>query len=228
MRMRLVHGFTQTSRSWGRVEALLPHDWDVQAFDVPDGLDFVATAHALGARAGNGSWVGYSMGARLGLRLALDRPELVDRLALISGTPGMRSATERSTRRADDERLAQQVERTGVAAFIDRWLDQRLFEALSRDAAMVDDRVRGNSVQRITHQLRVLGQGAHEPMWDQLSSLEMPVLVVSGAYDRTYTEVAEAMVAAIGANAHHEVVDRAGHAAHLERPETVAQLLASW
>lgn len=228
MRMRLVHGFTQTARSWGRVESMLPRDWDVQAIEVPDALDFAATAGAVGMRGGVGTWVGYSMGARLSLRLALDRPDLVDRLALLSGTPGTRTAGERETRRAEDERLAQEAERVGVPAFIDRWLDQRLFEALPRDAAMVDDRVLGNTVQRIAHQLRALGQGAQEPLWGRLAGLEMPVLILSGAYDRKYSEVAEQMVAAIGANARHEVVARAGHAAHLERPDEVAQLLASW
>ncbi len=228
MRMRLVHGFTQTPRSWDRVEARLRRDWDVQALDVPDGLDFVATADTLGVRGGTATWVGYSMGARLCLRLALDRPQVVDRLALVSGSPGIESATERRTRRAADDRLAADVERDGVAVFLERWLDQRLFETLPREAAMVDDRRLGNTVNRLAHQLRALGQAAQDPLWDRLSRLEMPVLVVSGAYDRKYTEIAERMVEAIGSNARGEVVARAGHAVHLERPEELAQLLATW
>ena len=43
MRVRLVHGFTLTPQTWNPVEARLPPDWDVQALEVPDGLDFVAT-----------------------------------------------------------------------------------------------------------------------------------------------------------------------------------------
>lgn len=228
MRIRLVHGFTQTARAWGRVEARLPGDWDIQALEVPDGLDFATTADALGVRGSTGTWVGYSMGARLCLRLALDRPTNVDRLALVSGSPGIASPAERRTRLAEDERLAQDVERSGVAAFVERWLDQRMFETLPRDAAMLDDRRLGNTIGRLAHQLRVLGQAAQEPLWDRLPKLEMPVLVVSGAYDRKYTEIAERMVAAIGDNARHELVAKAGHAVHLERPDELAQLLASW
>ncbi|HEY8217014.1 MAG TPA: hypothetical protein VIH82_07765 [Acidimicrobiia bacterium] len=72
MRLRMVPGFSLTARSWDPLEKALPVDWDVQALDVPDGLDFVGTADALAHRGGAGTWVGYSMGARLALRLALE------------------------------------------------------------------------------------------------------------------------------------------------------------
>ena len=228
MRLRLVHGFTQTTRSWEPLEARLPHDWDVQAIDVPDGLDFVSTAGTLGVRGAEGTWVGYSMGGRLCIRLALDRPDLVERLVLLSASPGIASDGEREARLAADQRLVEELERDGVEVFMDRWLSQRLFETLPREAAMIDDRVRRNTVHRLAHQLRALGQGAHEPMWDRLGQLNMPVLLVSGQWDRAYTEIAEKMSAAIGANAKAVAVEKAGHALHLERPAEVAELLTSW
>jgi 2-succinyl-6-hydroxy-2,4-cyclohexadiene-1-carboxylate synthase len=227
MRLRLVPGFTLTSRAWEKVEARLPRDWDVQAFDVPDGLDFVATAEALGLRGGTGTWIGYSMGGRLCLRLALDRGELVERLVLVSASPGIRSAGEREGRRASDERLVHDLERDGVEKFIDQWLSQRLFETLPRELAMVDDR-RRHTVHALAHQLRALGPAAHEPMWDQLGSLEMPVLVVAGQWDRAYTELAEKTVASIGENATMAIVEKAGHAVLLERPDELAQVVTSW
>ncbi len=228
MRVRLVHGFTQTIRSWEPMEASLPRDWDVQALEVPDGLDFVATAGTLGVRGGTGAWVGYSMGGRLCVRLALDRADLVERLVLLSASPGIASPAEREARLANDERRVRELERDGVEIFVDRWLSQRLFETLPRDAAMVDDRVRRNTVHRLAHQLRALGQAAQEPLWDRLGELEMPVLIVSGQWDRAYTEIAERMGAAIGANARVVTVEKAGHALHLERPTEVAELLTSW
>jgi len=229
VRIRLIHGFTQTAESWNPVEARLPRDWDVQALEIPDGLDFVATTEALGQRGGGaGTWVGYSMGARLCLRLALDRPEIVQRLVLVSGTAGIRSAADRRTRRASDEQLAADAERDGVAAFLERWLDQRLFETLPRDVAMLEERRRGNSVHRLVHQLRALGQGTQEPMWDQLGDLAMPVLLVSGQWDRTYGEIAEQMTAAIGENATHVTVPKSGHSVNLERPDDLAHVLTTW
>ena len=228
MRLRLVHGFSQTIRSWEPVEARLPRDWDVQPLEIPDGLDFVATAGALGLRGGEGTWVGYSMGGRLSLRLAIDRPELVERLVLLSASPGITSPADREARLAIDETRVHELERDGVEIFLERWLSQRMFETLPREASMIDERQRRNTVHGLAHQLRALGQAAHEPMWDRLSELEMPVLVVSGQWDRAYTEIAEQIGAAIGANAHVTTIEKAGHALHLERPDEVAHVLTSW
>ncbi|MSO79098.1 MAG: alpha/beta fold hydrolase [Acidimicrobiia bacterium] len=228
VRLRLVHGFTQTIRAWETVEARLPRDWDVQPLDIPDGLDFVATAATLGLRGGEGTWVGYSMGGRLCLRLALDRPELVERLVLLSASPGIAAPADREARLAVDEGRVRDLERDGVEKFLEHWLSQRMFETLPREAAMIDERQRRNTVHGLAHQLRGLGQAAHEPMWGRLSELEMPVLVVSGQWDRAYTEIAEQIGAAIGTNAKVVTVEKAGHALHLERPDEVAQLLVSW
>jgi 2-succinyl-6-hydroxy-2,4-cyclohexadiene-1-carboxylate synthase len=224
----MVPGFSLTTRSWEPVEKVLPRDWDVQIFDVPDGLDFVGTADTLAHRGGAGTWVGYSMGARLVLQLALDRPGIVERLALLSGTAGFASPAERRARREQDEQLARDAERDGVPLFLERWLDQRLFETLPRNKAQLDIRVRAYTAGRLAHQLRALGQGEQEPLWDRLGTLDMPVLVMCGQWDRRYTELANRMVAAIGENAQLVVVPKAGHALHLERPDVVAHELIAW
>jgi 2-succinyl-6-hydroxy-2,4-cyclohexadiene-1-carboxylate synthase len=228
VRLRLVHGFSLTARSWEPVERLLPHEWDAQSLEVPDGLDFVGTADALGHRGGAGIWVGYSMGARLCLQLALDRPQLVESLVLLSGTAGVTGTLERNRRQEQDERLANDVQTMGVGTFLDRWLDQRLFETLPRDAAQLEIRTRGNTVARLQHQLRELGQGTQAPLWDRLGSLEMPVLVLCGQWDRTYSDLASRMASAIGDNATLTVIAKAGHALHLERPQEVAHEVTTW
>ena len=228
MRLRLVPGFTLTARSWEPIERALPVEWDVQTVEVPDGFDFAATADALAHRGGRAVWVGYSMGGRLCLRLALDNPTLVDALILVSGSPGIRDAGPREARLADDERRAQELERDGLDAFLERWLDQRLFETLPREKAMLEDRRRRNDVPRVAHQLRALGQGVQEPLWDRLGELSVPVLLLVGGYDRAYGDVAQRMAAAIGPLAAVEVVPQAGHAAHLEQPDEVAHRIAAW
>jgi 2-succinyl-6-hydroxy-2,4-cyclohexadiene-1-carboxylate synthase len=225
VRVILVHGFTQSADSWQPVIDALPRDWDPVAIEVPEGLDFLSTASGIGARAGAGTYVGYSMGGRLCLALALERPDLVPALVLVSASPGIADERERATRQAADERLALDVERDGVDAFLDRWLDQPLFASLPRDVARVDERRRNNTVDRITHQLRALGQGAQPSLWDRLSRLTMPVTLVTGAYDRKYTELATRMAASIGEHARTVVIPRAGHALHLEQPDALAAVL---
>ena len=181
--MILVHGFTQSADSWDPVIDALP-DAEALAIEVPEGLDFLSTASGIGARGGPATYVGYSMGGRLCLALAVERPDLVQNLVLVSASPGIADARERDDRRAADERLALDVERDGVDAFLERWIDQPLFASLPRDVARIDERRRNNTVDRITHQLRALGQGVQPSLWDQLPQLTMPVTLVTGAYDR--------------------------------------------
>lgn len=226
MRTILVHGFTQTSDSWDPVVDALPAGVDALAVEVPEALDFETTAAVIGARGGPARYVGYSMGGRLCLALAIERPDLVQSLVLVSASPGIADAREREQRRAADEQLALDVERDGLDAFLERWLAQPLFESLPRDAAGIEARRRGSSVERVTHQLRALGQGAQPSFWDRLGELAMPVLLVTGAYDRKYRDLADRMAAAIGANARTVTVPDAGHALHLEQPAALAALLA--
>jgi 2-succinyl-6-hydroxy-2,4-cyclohexadiene-1-carboxylate synthase len=219
-----VPGFTQTAASWAPVIERLRQVPDPVAVDVPSGLDFASTAHAIGD-AGPAAYVGYSMGGRLCLRLALDRPEVVGRLVLVSASPGIADARERAARRAADEELAVAIERGGIETFLEQWLAQPMFSTLPRDAAALDDRKRGHTVESLTHALRALGQGAQEPLWARLSDLTMPVLLVAGNRDEKYVAIARAMADAIDRNASVRLCTGVGHAAHLEDPNAVAAIL---
>src|SRR3954447_23500198 len=87
----LLHGFTQTGASWagvlralaGRYRALTP---DLGAGPWEAELDRLEAL--LDAGGGAAVVVGYSMGGRLALALALRRPERVGRLVLVSASPG--------------------------------------------------------------------------------------------------------------------------------------------
>ena len=180
MTRALVHGFSQTESSWDFLAGP-----DATALRVPDGHGFVDTAALLGEAGGRATYVGYSMGGRLCLQLALDRPELVERLVLISASPGIADDAERAARAASDEELAQQVERDGVDVFLEHWLAQPLFSTVPFERSGFDDRRAGNTVERLTHQLRVLGQGTQPNNWPRLGELQMPVWLVAGNSTRS-------------------------------------------
>jgi 2-succinyl-6-hydroxy-2,4-cyclohexadiene-1-carboxylate synthase len=221
----LVPGFTQTAASWDPVRSHLGPGVDVLAIDVPTGRGFPQTAAAIGELGGPAIYAGYSMGGRLCLRLALDRPDLVRGLVLISGSPGIADDAERATRREADERLARDIERDGVDAFLEAWLRQPLFASLPAGAAGLDDRRAGNTVATLTHALRALGQGAQEPLWNRLGDLEASFLPVAGTLDEKYVDIAFEMAEAVGSDVHPVLIGNAGHAVHLEQPEAVASAL---
>jgi 2-succinyl-6-hydroxy-2,4-cyclohexadiene-1-carboxylate synthase len=146
-RVVLAHGFTQTLASWAPLAGRLRRRWQLVRVDLPGHggsgalrADLPGAAELLGRAGGPAVYAGYSLGGRVCLRLALDRPDLVRALVLIGASPGIGDAAERAARRAADEALARDLERDGVAAFLDRWLAGPLFATLPAEAAGRADR----------------------------------------------------------------------------------------
>ncbi|MEO6121449.1 MAG: alpha/beta fold hydrolase [Acidimicrobiales bacterium] len=231
-RLVLVHGFTQTGRSFGPLLSTLGAGHQVSTPDLPGhgrrpepATDLLAAADQLGRAGGPATDVGYSLGGRVALHLALARPDLVERLVLVSTTAGIDREADRAARRTADDALADWLELQGVERFLERWLAQPLFAGLAPDAAGLEAR-RENTAAGLAAALRRLGAGTQEPLWDRLVALDMPVLVVAGRRDTHYCELARRLVAAIGPNATLAVIPDAGHACHLEHPATFAALIS--
>jgi len=229
-RLVFIHGFTQTRRSWEPVATVLADRRQTIAVDAPGHgdsgglrLDLPTAARWLGTTAGRATYVGYSMGGRLALHLAIDQPDLVDRLVLVSSSPGIADEAARNERRATDERLATDLEEHGVEVFLDRWLASPLFAHLPRSAAGFDDRLT-NTVAGLASSLRLAGTGSQRPLWDRLGELAMPVLVVAGELDDKFIAIAEQMTAAIP-SAELTIVPGAGHTVHMERPDAFLRAL---
>ena len=233
-RVVLVHGFTQTRRLWdGVAGALAPHH-DVVALDLPGhgelsdvALDLWQGARLVAQQGGEAAYVGYSMGGRLCLHVALAHPDFVDALVLVGTTAGIRDEGERARRRRDDDERATRIERDGVDAFLREWLAQPLLASVPRDARGVDDR-RTNTAAGLAASLRLAGTGAQEPLWHRLAELEMPVLLVAGERDQKFAAVAGEMAVNVGANARVALVPDAGHAVHLERPDAFVEIVETF
>ncbi|MBK9181254.1 MAG: alpha/beta fold hydrolase [Acidimicrobiales bacterium] len=233
-RLVLAHGFTQNRRCWGALADELTTDHEVIRVDLPGhgrsgvtAADLPTTAALLGEAGGPATYLGYSLGGRVALHLALARPDLVRGLVLIGATAGIDDPAERAARRRADAALADELERTGLDAFLQRWLAGPLFETLPPDAAFVEAR-RESSAEGLASSLRLAGAGRQEPLWERLASLRMPVLVLAGALDDRFCALGRRLASAIGTNATFAAVPGAGHAAHLERPAEVLALVRPW
>ncbi len=225
-RVVLVPGFTQTARSWSGAADAVRESCDVVTVDVPPPATFAGTAREIGVEAGPAVFAGYSMGGRLCLRLAVDRPDVVRALVLVSTSPGIADPAERAARVEADERLACRVERDGVDAFLTDWLAQPMFAGVPPDAPGVEDR-RRLAPAYLAACLRVLGTGAMEPMWDELAALTMPVLLVTGTRDEKFTEIARRMLERLPVGTRHEELE-GGHALPLERPRALGACIAAF
>jgi 2-succinyl-6-hydroxy-2,4-cyclohexadiene-1-carboxylate synthase len=236
-RFALVHGFTQTPRSWDVIAEMLraeghhvvtpavPGHDGVPAMPMPDAA--AAVADAAGGRA---TYIGYSMGGRLTLQIAVDHPPAVDGLVLVGATAGIEDEGERAARRAADYARAARIEEIGVAAFVDEWLAQPLFARLPDAAAQREERLR-NTVEGLAGALRLAGTGVQEPLWSSLGTLRgrgLPVLAIAGSEDAKFVALAERLANAIGRSAQYTTISDAGHAAHLERPDEFVALVRAW
>jgi 2-succinyl-5-enolpyruvyl-6-hydroxy-3-cyclohexene-1-carboxylate synthase/2-succinyl-6-hydroxy-2,4-cyclohexadiene-1-carboxylate synthase len=84
----------------------------------------------------------------------------------------------------------------------------------------------GNTVAGLAASLRGMGAGAMQPLWDDLPRVRVPSTFVAGQLDHGYVASARRL-AAVVPNGRIEIVLRAGHTVHQERPEAFARVLAT-
>ena len=230
----LLHGFTQTGRSWQPVLHALAARYRAIAPDLPGHGAFAdrrpATFAACDAylrvvAADRFTLAGYSMGGRVALHAALSLGARVERLVLIGASPGLAGGDERAARAADDAALADRIEAIGLEAFVREWAAQPLFDGVPRGIAeLVEaDRLR-NTAPGLAAALRGLGTGVMPSLWERLGELELPVELVVGERDEKFRAIAERMAPALP-SARVTVVEGAGHAVHLEAPDAVVGVL---
>lgn len=244
----LLHGFTGRGASWAPLASLLRrlgHRTIVVDLlghgrsDAPSdparyavgrqAHDLLSLLDRLDARPTD--VVGYSMGARIALRLAADRPTAVRRLVLESPSAGIAGAAERATRRDGDEALALRLERDGIEAFVRRWERQPLFASHAVLPSSARSRLRVERLRNRPHglaaSLRGAGQGVADPLYDRLGAITAETLVVAGVLDPSGLARAEAVRDGIPC-ARLALVPGAGHAPHVERPVAYGRLVTTF
>ncbi len=230
----LVHGFTQTRRCWGDLATDLEADHTVVRVDAPGhgmSADVLAGLRGGGRmiadQGGEATYVGYSMGGRYLLHLALGNPELVRGLVLLGATAGIEDPVEREARAEADRTNAARLRELGLLEFLQRWVALPMFEGVPPERQFLMERME-NTVDGLENSLLQSGTGSQDPTWDKLHRLDMPVLVLAGERDVKYVEIGRRMAEAVGDNARFAAVPDAGHAAHLEQPEAFLGLLRPW
>lgn len=232
----LLHGFTGSQATWtpyldawqgfsliavdllGHGRSDSPLDLDRYRMercveDLITLLDVLAVPHV--------ALLGYSMGGRVALHLALHAPQRLSALILESASPGIADATARAARVRSDAALATLIEEEGIEAFVDRWQALPLFATQTRLPLAVREALRRqrlkNDPQGLANSLRELGTGMQEPVLPRLAEMRRPVLLLAGTLDAAYCDHARRMAAVLPCR-RLEIVPDAGHAIHLEQP----------
>lgn len=230
----LLHGFTQNHSCWGDIPSYLGQNHEVLLVDLPGhGLsrniqaNLEQSADLLAKSIKPCYLIGYSMGARIGLHLALRYPHLIEKMILIGANPGLVDKGLRDQRRKNDQQWVIFIEKYGVEAFLDKWLSQSLFQNLSPTEADIEAR-KSNSASGLISSLKLCGLAEQNSLWESLNQLKMPTLLIAGEKDEKFVALSRSMALQIGSNAQLGLIKGATHAAHLEQPQEFTNLVSSF
>nr|XP_011462964.1 PREDICTED: protein PHYLLO, chloroplastic isoform X1 [Fragaria vesca subsp. vesca] len=186
--------------------------------------------------------VGYSMGARIALYMALRLPNKVKGAIIISGSPGLKDEVARKVRRAEDDSRACFLAAYGLKLFLDTWYAGALWNSLREHPhfhQIVANRLHHGNVESLAEVLSALSVGRQLPLWEDLKHCKTPLLLIVGERDEKFKTIAQDMSLVIGngdgkltgddgaPNELCEIVEipDCGHAAHLENPLPVIRAL---
>lgn len=166
--------------------------------------------------------LGYSMGGRLATGFALKHQDLISALILLSTSFGIEKKSERLERLRRDLLLAESIEREGIEKFITRWMNLPLFSRYEGLPEEEYERIKGlklrNSPAALACSLRGFSQGLMPSLWDHISEINLPTLLLTGETDKKFCEIAIQAHQRLG-NSGHQTIANAGHCIHLENPD---------
>lgn len=240
-----LHGFTGSSENWKPISQVLAKDFKIIMPDLlghgrsDSPLDFQrytieAIARDMMALLDHLNietvkLVGYSMGGRLALYIALHYPQRIQQLILESSSPGLREAQEREARQQKDTELAHFILANPIEVFTNYWESLDLWksqEGLNPEAVMHLRQIRLKNHQTgLANSLLGMGTGVQPSLWEDLGALPMPVALIVGGFDKKFSGINESMCQMIR-DCELYRVEKAGHTVHLEQRAIYLSILS--
>ncbi len=257
----LLHGFMQTGASWAQVAPRLarhhclyaldlvghgasskpasdaPYAFEAQADAVAAFInDVVAPENAAATPEGalpvkRAHVLGYSMGGRIALDVAIRHADVVYALILESAGLGPADDAERTELEERAQEWADRLHSDGMEAFVDYWEGLPLFQSQQRLSEELRADIRAervaNDADAMARVLLNAGQQTMDSARDNMVALGLlwlPTLYVAGTRDAKYLEIAEQFIRE-GFDAKPVM---AGHNTHLELPAEFCKAVESF
>ncbi|HCN98479.1 MAG TPA: 2-succinyl-6-hydroxy-2,4-cyclohexadiene-1-carboxylate synthase [Leclercia sp.] len=165
--------------------------------------------------------IGYSLGGRIAMYHACQRPEGLQGLIVEGAHPGLRDDHERASRRASDAHWAARFRHEPLEAVFADWYQQPVFASLTeaQRQALVALRSRNNGAM-LAAMLQATSLAEQPDLRAALAECVVPFFYLYGERDDKFRAIARELPA-IG----HQI-PQAGHNAHRENPGAVAERLA--
>lgn len=247
----LIHGFGGSMWQWEHQQAALERQFRVLTPDLPGSglsdkpdiayrpdemLQFLAGfLDALGIP--QASLVGNSMGAGLAIGMALDHPDRVSKLVLISGLPPqvLDHLTNPSIKRALTTSTPSWLVSLGNRLFggfmVDRILKEIVYDHTLLTPAVLERSNRNRQRPGLIKPLMTVGDNL--PAWEELyapriGTIAQPTMILWGEEDRVFPIKAGRLLHDLIPRSIFAVIPRAGHIPQWEQPELVNTRLLSF
>jgi 2-succinyl-6-hydroxy-2,4-cyclohexadiene-1-carboxylate synthase len=238
-----LHGFMGSIKDWHEIMDRLADSCRCLAIDLPGhgkstGLTGQgaytfggAASHVLEVmertKAVPATVMGYSMGGRLALCVALQYRHACRKLIVESATAGIVDEKERAKRKILDQDRGEELERGEFEDFLRTWYCQPIFQTLAESPERLEKVVRQrlfNDPLELARALSGMGVGVQPVLWDRLPGLAIPTLLLAGEKDSKYVDIVQSM-ATLLPKGRVAIAPGAGHNAHLEKPALVAEYI---
>jgi len=237
-----LHGFMGSGEDWRGVAELVSRRWQAVLVDLPGhgasiGLAEIASTwegarglvHGIleSSECERYVLIGYSMGARIAIQMAIDAPARLVGLVIESGTAGWEDPSERDARRQIDRERAAELERVPVEAFVRGWYQQELFKTLASRRDLLEEIVgmrARNDPSELARAVTGLSVANQPNLWTRLGELRVPMLIVTGALDEKYEDIGDRISAAT-LRSRRVSIAACGHSVHSEAPAAFAEAL---
>jgi 2-succinyl-6-hydroxy-2,4-cyclohexadiene-1-carboxylate synthase len=241
----MLHGFMGAADDWTDeiTEPLTEADLSVMAIDLPGHGKTIMRGGIDSYRMDNCAaeivrWlddlelpsahlVGYSMGGRLALYLAVHYPDSIRKVVLESTSPGLRTEIERQRRILEDAALAERILTVPFEQFLREWYAQPLFASMSSSSEKLQTLIArrlNNDPRSLCLSLQGMGTGAQPSWWEKLDQLTTPLLLIVGEKDAKFSAIGCAMAERCPV-AQLRVVPDAGHNVHWEQPHLFGSMV---
>ena len=191
--LTFIHGFMGHPSDWDEVRAALP-EFQTTAVNILPSSDWQSSVRQLADSIPDRSVVvGYSMGARLALGIALESQRVAG-VVFVSGNPGLETDAARDQRWEADQKIANQLEQLepdSLKPFLEQWYQADVFASLPLE-------IRREQIARKREFLspdwpkilRTHSVSRQPNYWPSLKQLSIPTAVVAGELDEKYREIA--------------------------------------
>lgn len=173
--------------------------------------------------------LGYSMGGRVALYLAVHYPSNFEKIILESASPGLEDVTERKKRQEQDEQLAHVLEKKNLKQFLREWYHRPLFKNLLEQAdfeKIFQRRLKNNPIE-LAKSLRYMGVGNQDSLWPRLPEIHLPVLLLAGEMDQKFCDIAQRMQK-MNPGFTLAIIEDSGHTIHFENEKRFLQKVSDF